>query len=1064
MHSLSSKRCRTTLLAAAVLLTAAPLLPAGEQPRKFLEGLRDRQYYDVALDYLELARQNPAIDKQFKEVIDYEAGVTLWEAAGINRSLPQREKQLGEAKERFDKFLSGHGDHPLAPAARRYLARVLVGRGRVKVEMAAQPTRRDAERATLTSEARELYKEAAKQLAALEQAAIQTLKKFPTKLDDMTEAQKEAVEQARGELLETRLDLARIPLLLADTYPPGSAERNEQIQQAAKQYKSLYEKYGGRMAGLVAKVQEARCYKELGEHKKALEALEEILLLPDDGELRDLKNDAIVVQMETALLPKLNNYDLALETFQKWSSTARPVDENSREGLAIKYLAAEAYLGKAKSLAEGDRERNRLLVAAKKLLEYVGRFPGEHQSKAKSLLASKDFVGEQAEVGEPTNFQEANQRARDALEEMARIDSDLRDEQDAAKKKELEKQLIKARQDALRYYQLALQWRPEDLKSDELNDLRYFLAYLYWTEERYHEACVVAEFIARRYPQHAKARSAARLALSGYGRLFNAAMAAANDADLNAALNNPDTPKEEADRLSAEKEHWTAQRQFASDRMVSIADYMANRWSGEPDADEGWMTLLRVAVINRDVEQTLAYLAKIPVDSARRGEAELLAGQALWRSYLEVMREPEEQRPAEAERQKMVTEAHKILQEGLNRMRKAVEAGAPVTYTVASAALSLAQIDVAEGRAAEAVKLLEDPKLGPLTLVHNKDPLATQNPNFTVETYKTALQCYVGVRNLDRAEQIVEELEAAIAELGDSEAGRRLTTIYIQLGRDLQEQLERLRSEKREEQIEQVSKGFELFLTKISQRDKGNTFSSLLWVAETFSSLAAGFDTGGTTLTPEARNYYDKAADTYRRILHNIDKPEFKAPANATDAIKIRLARTLRRLGQYKEALSLLYSVLKDRPNMVEAQFEAAYTYQAWGEQRPAYYGIAISGSQQYKEIWGWSTLSRKLIRSTDREEHANRFHEARYNLNLCLYLWALKETEAAARDKKLNQTKADIQAIARLFPQMGGREWYNKYNDLYKKIQKALGERVTGLPLPAKEKPAAEKVTAAGQ
>jgi tetratricopeptide (TPR) repeat protein len=1060
MHNPTFKRYSFTLLAAAVLSMAASAVCGGEQPRKFLAALRDQQYYDVALDYLELARNNPSIDKEFKEVIDYEAGVTLWEAAGVNRSLPGREKQLGEAKERFDKFLSGRGDHPLAPAARRYLARVLVGRGRVKVEMAAQPTRREAEKATLLSEARELYQQAAKQFAALEQAAIQTLKKFPPKLDDMTEAQKEAVEQARGELLETRLDLARIPLLLADTYPPGSAERKQHITQAAKHYKELYDKYSGRLAGLVARVQEARCYKELGEDKKALEALEEILLLPDDGELRDLKNEAVVVQMEVALLPKLNNYDMAVETYQKWASTARPIDENSREGMAIKFLAAKAYLGKAKSGAGTDRERAKLLVSARKLLENVARVPGEHQSEAKSLLSSKEFVGEQAELGEPTNFAEANQRAREALEEMARLDSDLRDEQDAAKKKELEQQLVKARKDALRYYQLALQWRPDDLKIDDLNDLRYFLAYLYWAEERYHEACVVAEFIAKRYPQHSKARSAARLALSGYGRLFNAAMAAANDPDLNAALQNPDTPKDRVAQLEAEKQHWTQERQFASDRMVAIADYIANRWSGEPDADEGWMTLLRVAVINRDVEQTLAYLAKIPLDSGRRGEAELLAGQALWRNYLEVMREPEEQRPPESERKKMVAEARKVLDEGLARMRKAVEAGAPVTYTVASAALSLAQIEVAEGRAEQAVKLLQDPKLGPLTLVHNKDPLSTQNPNFTVETYKAALQSYVGVRDLDRAEQIVEELEAAIAESGDSEAGRRLTTIYIQLGRDLQEQLERLRSEKRNEQIEQVSKGFELFLTKISQRDKGNTFSSLLWVAETFNSLGQGFDTGGATLTAEARNYYEKAADTYRRILLNIDKPEFKAPANSTDAIKVRLARTLRKLGQFKEALSLLYSVLKERPNMVEAQFEAAYTYQAWGEQRPPYYGIAISGSQQYKEIWGWSALSRKLIRSP---QHSEAFHEARYNLNLCLYQWALKETEAAAREKKLNQSKNDIQAIARLFPQMGGREWYNKYNDLYKKIQKALGEKVTGLPPPAKDKPAAEKVTAAG-
>ena len=40
----------------------------------------------------------------------------------------------------------------------------------------------------------------------------------------------------------------------------------------------------------------------------------------------------------------------------------------------------------------------------------------------------------------------------------------------------------------------------------------------------------------------------------------------------------------------------------------------------------------------------------------------------------------------------------------------------------------------------------------------------------------------------------------------------------------------------------QVSKGFEVFLTRISGRGlQGNTFASLNWVAETFAGLGAGF-------------------------------------------------------------------------------------------------------------------------------------------------------------------------------------------------------------------------------
>ena len=78
-------------------------------------------------------------------------------------------------------------------------------------------------------------------------------------------------------------------------------------------------------------------------------------------------------------------------------------------------------------------------------------------------------------------------------------------------------------------------------------------------------------------------------------------------------------------------------------------------------------------------------------------------------------------------------------------------------------------------------------------------------------------------------------------------------------------------------------------------------------------------------------------------------------------AVKIRLAACIRRLGGYQESLALLVAVLKDHPTMVDAQVEAAYTYQAWGQEKPGHYLLAITGSQGYREIWGWGELVRRL-------------------------------------------------------------------------------------------------------
>jgi len=50
---------------------------AAEEARRFLDGLRERGLYDMALEYLEQMRTSPLCPDELKEAIDYEAGVTL---------------------------------------------------------------------------------------------------------------------------------------------------------------------------------------------------------------------------------------------------------------------------------------------------------------------------------------------------------------------------------------------------------------------------------------------------------------------------------------------------------------------------------------------------------------------------------------------------------------------------------------------------------------------------------------------------------------------------------------------------------------------------------------------------------------------------------------------------------------------------------------------------------------------------------------------------------------------------------------------------------------------------
>ena len=85
----------------------------------------------------------------------------------------------------------------------------------------------------------------------------------------------------------------------------------------------------------------------------------------------------------------------------------------------------------------------------------------------------------------------------------------------------------------------------------------------------------------------------------------------------------------------------------------------------------------------------------------------------------------------------------------------------------------------------------------------------------------------------------------------------------------------------------------------------------------------------------------------------------------------------------------MLVEVLKAREISLEAQREAAYTYQAWGDDEPGYYILAIRGGHKVERndgsvsnlVWGWGAIARKVQYI---KKFNDAFHEARYNLALC--------------------------------------------------------------------------------
>ena len=167
--------------------------------------------------------------------------------------------------------------------------------------------------------------------------------------------------------------------------------------------------------------------------------------------------------------------------------------------------------------------------------------------------------------------------------------------------------------------------------------------------------------------------------------------------------------------------------------------------------------------------------------------------------------------------------------------------------------------------------------------------------------------------------------------------------------------------------------------------------------------------------------------------------------------VKVRLAKSLRHAGHYREAINALVEVLRERPNVPDLQREAAYAYQDWGRENPATYELAINGGRKEKDpkgqefnlLWGWNRLALLTKRDKARQEL---FHEASYNVAKCWLLWA-QQQEGAAKAAALKKAESAVLLTLQLHPDLGGGNWPKKYDALMRRIQQEAGQPQIGLP-----------------
>lgn len=1008
------------VLAAALHSGLTSKLQAAEPAEKFLEALRERGYHDMAVEYLERMKTSPMAPVEFKEILLYEIGTTLIMDSREQGDMAIREKRLDEAQDALRRFVGMHPEHDLVSSANSQLGNLLVERARIKIEQSKSAS---ADKAALMDEAKSIYDEAYKVFARSQNE----LKERLAKMTVIPESDKKGIElrdRLRKDYLQTQLLAAAIKEERADTAGKGSTDYIADLQTAADEYGSIYEKYRTRIAGLYARMYQGRCYEKMGKYKDALSFLGELLEQPDEHPaFRDMKTKAFLLASSAWVNSNPPLYVEAVKKLGDWIAQGRPNEVKTDDWLKLRLELAKIQWEYAKDLEKKnakDPQVKRSQTEAAKNATYVSRIPeaGDLQKEAQRLLADWGRIQTSPDDRpDPKTFAEAKAAGRESLDEMQTAQMMLsRKSSDAAALEEAKEAAQSAQEDAINYFRLALTLGDpvEDYK--DMNVVRYFLCYLYYVRNDFPQAALLGEFIARRFPDSPGARPSAKISMAAYLKMY--------------------TESESPDK------------EFETQRIVRIAKYITEKWQDQPEAVEALNTLIPFMIQANNLDMAEQYLNEIPEDSPKRGDAEIKTGQAMWSAYLRGMadvrkwKNNEEPVPEgvdvaakETTLEDLKTRAQKILVNGVERMK----ASGAINDAVATAALSLAQIYIDTQQAEKAVELLEDATIGPLTLVQS-DHAAAQREGFAAETYKSALRAYISSLAtasdsdavIKKATDVMDAMKAAIEQ-------KMLIAMYVSLARDLQQQMQLADAAAKKS----LSKGFETFLKQL--RSGATEFSVLNWVAETFAGIAEGFDTGGP-LTPEAKQYFQEAADTYDTILtkSSFDDPDLKTQ------VMLRQAVTKQRLGKFTDAKQAYLDILSANNMMLNVQIEAAKMYQQWASfpGKEDLYLTALSGTEtdpQTKKniIWGWGRLA--LI-TAKYPKFRDVFHQARYNLALCRFNYA-KAKSGSTEKEYAAKAKQDIVRTQQLYG--SGPEWDKwkpKYNDLMKLIQRSLGERPVGL------------------
>ena len=736
---------------------------AGDDPRfarDFAEGLRTRGYYDLALDYLDGWRTAQDTPADFRTKLDSLEGRVLIEAASHDNDPEMARDKLDRARSKIERFVKDQADHPEATDALISLANLLYERGRTEVVFASEAkTPADKEGRLVT--ARKFFGNSRDTFGTAIERLDTKLSAYPKFIPAEDQRRLER-ERVRGSMIQAELQREIVNYDEAETEPLDSPRRTELLGKALAAFEDLYKKYRTQMAGLTARMWQGKVFEEQGKLGEAMGIYKELLDHPDPS-LRALQRQ--VDYFRIIVMSKRSEFALAADECNRWL-TMFPKDRRSYEALGVQTELAKNILAQLPFLSE--TEKTKAIRSATDTLANVVRVSSPFKPEALVILQKyRPSVALSASDAAKLSFEDAVNEANTAIsgDDFARAIVLLRV---ALRKVDPGSELVKA------------------------NRARMLLGYAYYKSNRFEEAAVVDEHIARHDPHGEWSAKAAEVALFALLSSQVGGSAGTRGGDL--------------------------------DHVADFATYVVATWPDVEQGDTARLALGEVANERGDFNAATAAFDAVRTASARKFDAQAAAGSAHWRNSF-ALRDKGDAKQADAEVHQAIDQLKAALQ---GRKNANVAETDPASVATAT---ELATIQVATDKADDAVALLEP-------IVAKFPPLTSKTSNPAANRAITGLlRAHVAAGKVDQAMTDMKSLEAG--------GGSNSAQLYFELGRLLERESETLRARKETARLARTELAYTKFLKALVANKEGQTFQSLRWAADNLLKLGDASEATG---------------------------------------------------------------------------------------------------------------------------------------------------------------------------------------------------------------------------